>query len=217
MPKTVILTGAGRSILTTDVFAPGHPVGAISSGIRCLDRLPDLWFSIDNPRNRHFQPQGKTALVSRKCTVYVPEFRMRDLEKKHFHNIIGVHKDQGHYSPKVEFGEGIPMSHPNKTICFAIQVCMYEGFKQVVLAGCDLDDEYAHERFLDRRGKQRLKEGHDKVLEALRHWYPLAKERGCEWISWTPGSPLNSFMRYYDPQADSPIDTEAQGSATEAN
>jgi hypothetical protein len=35
---------------------------------------------------------------------------------------------------------------------------------------------------------------HRQIAAILREWQPIARQRGIEFLSWTPDSPINDFM-----------------------
>lgn len=214
--RSVILACPGPSIAQTDVFAPGHDVCAVSSGIMCIDR-PKMWCVVDGPRGRYLRPDGYAALRDESVIKYLPCTRKKEFANCPNVTIVKVYRGQYEHRPSFMDGSGIMLARPHKTICFAVQVMLWLGYERLIFAGCDGNDVYAHGRALDRQARKRLIKGHEAIADQLRKWQMVAAAHGREFLSWTPESLFNDFMSRYDPTTDSPcVPQAAQGTVEEA-
>lgn len=194
--KPVILCASGPSLALVPYREPGYPLAAISTAIRTVEE-PDYWLLVDRVKDEH-GPEGKAAVRNPKVVKVIPKDR-----EQIFSGVPNLEVVQRyHPGPKTghEFmdGKGGVVTGLNRSILFAVQ-WLAKHFDTLIFAGVDLKAKGATPWVHDFEPPQKnrvnsMNKNLDLERRQLRQWAPIAASRGVRWLSWSPGSPINSFL-----------------------
>jgi len=198
---TIILACSGPALRDIDLAAQPHPICAISTAIQFLPR-PHYWAFVDRP-NREYGPDEGWEIMADQFVRKVCPAYIRDKTHRHIvRNITYVPYSDGLDARQRRFLDGGPallrMTH--KSILFAVQWFALNGWTRLVFAGCnlltDIVDPYCWEvrRTVSQQKVDQQNTDHRQIAAILREWQPIARQRGIEFLSWTPDSPINDFM-----------------------
>jgi len=193
----VIVCGSGPSLLKVNPWLPGLPICAVSTAIKTLYQLgnpkPTYWALVDSLNVAH-KPEGQEAAEDADIKKIVPSTRRPQF--KHYPNVEYVLRHTKH-ATFLDDSPGLSRTQ-NRSMLFAIQwLIKFAKHDCLIFAGCDLKcpggKAYAH------KGKQRTKVAakdgqHRAEFRHLSDWLPIARDYGCTWLCWSPGSPLEGIM-----------------------
>lgn len=214
----IVLCGSGPSLHSVPWSSCGIDLCAVSTAIRAVTS-PKYWVFMDRPTKPEFGPDSMSVIHDADVIKACPDYhtlkrmlggkpsmrwcrmeRLRENESRRAvvrsRSFIGDDRDC--YIKPV-----------NASMMLAIQFVVREGYDTLIFAGVDLktdpDKPYCHDFQIHekaRRGRNgqiaMKQQTHDNLLGLLREWNEVAKLNGIRFLSWTPGSPINTFMECYE-------------------
>lgn len=175
-------------------------MAAVSTAIRCIHD-PAYWILWDG-RSNDYREQGAAAFAS-PAVMKVTRDRFRPL-LNHHPNMRFIRWNTGIHSPLIDKQHELIVPRM-RSIFVAIKWLVRQGFDELIFAGCDLrmteQSTYAHGAAVDRHDMLEHNESMRREGEHLERWTVEAALAGVKFLSWSPGSVINDFMRPYEPGA----------------
>lgn len=219
VPRFIVIA-SGPSVTNVNPFCLGEPVGMISTVVRnpIVAARCKTWFLADDLNANH-GTDGRIVWRDPSVEKLVPHW----LRAKNGENITRVdYVKSWQYEQKLMKQEGraymdgkLPLLRDtHKSITFAIQWLATQGYRTIVICGCDLrtgprtNQKYAYYVKPGDRNLNSMTRSLRKTYESMQRMHAAAKERGIHLVSWSPGSRLDEFMETLH----APPDQEAPGS-----
>lgn len=195
----VIVCASGPLLAKVPYWEPGYPLAAISTAIQMVLE-PDYWILVDRLKPEHGDA-GKAAARNPKIVKVIPKDREQVFSG--FPNVTVVQRYHPGPVSGHEFMDGKSgvVTGLNRSILFAVQ-WLGKHFDTLIFAGVDLrargEAPWVHDFVPEQKNRvNSMNKNLDLERRQLRQWAPIAEKRGVRWLSWSPGSPINSFMEPY--------------------
>lgn len=222
MTKTIILACSGPSLRRINLNEAHCEICAISTAIQYVPN-PHFWLFIDTLNREYGPDRGKGALDDPLVRKVVPEHRQGDLRQFPRMSVTYAPYNSSDQDEGRSFLDGKRnyLRLTQKSILFAVQWFCRNGYTQLVFAGCDLHTDivdpycWRHKRSLSINRVNIHNEKHAQINTFLQDWQPIARDKGIEFLSWTDLSPINEYMKPYDPKQSTAFVLPSQRTAQE--
>lgn len=200
-PSRAILVCGGPSLSlldTSKLKGPGKTVLGMNTTYPHV--IPDMWIGMDDircyDRNVLFEPFPKFlrgSFSKMKCQGSL----VKELPNVHFINVKTIEQRQelwNHIKPSAD-----TLIWTRNTLAVSVNLLMSMGFKEIYLAGCDLNNEdtdYFDDRELKENEQSKNKRLYGEIYRWLEWLVPRARKRGTYIFSLSEGGKINDFMPY---------------------
>lgn len=199
--NTAIIVCPGPSFKKIDIEklkGPGKTTMGMNTSYPYF--VPDMWVGMDDPRcyqrDLFVQPFPKFL----RGPLYEKNFQ--DYQVKEMPNVhyVNVNKCKKEAFWKMS-GRNVPQfPWHNNTFTIAFSILVHMGFKNIYLAGCDLNNGKSSYFHQDTNLEGVLKERNTKLYSVLYDWLewfvPSAREKGIRVRSLSPDSIINNLMPF---------------------
>lgn len=198
--ETVIFACSGPSLNNIDVFSLGLPVIAISTTIRKIQN-PHVWVYSDYLNEMHGD-EGKKAYLDENILKIIQDGKaMNHLSGKNIESYKCASSNRNFDPQRDLFDFSKPFARgPHKSVTFGIQWAHSIGIKNIIFAGNDLKANSMETKYcyplqsFDTKKKHNFSKTLKEVNDALKEWYPIAKNKGYNWYSWNCGDVFDNMV-----------------------
>lgn len=214
-PDTVVLAGSGPSLCEVDWGKmPICRIAAINKSIYSLPRI-DFWFLVDGHPERIYPYVSGQLIESTHTAKCIPENKIEGGLKylyENGQNVCTMKRSGGKGQDEIMRKRGrsvmdgkAPLFYlENKTALFAVE-WLSMGYKRIIFAGVDLkfrtNKPHCDGSPMTRNECHRTRTGLDEVFTWLSRMAPVARGRGIEFLSASPGR-INDIMPRWEGASD---------------